>query len=100
MAARFEVERVFPLEDRALFVVEGVIREGMVKAGMVASLEGAEETFTRRVHGVEFLSDPSGPSEPGGPCLTFHCRDADRLEAWLALEWEGGILDLGWESPQ
>lgn len=96
MAARFEVERVFYLEDRALFVVEGVIREGMVKQGMLASLEGAGDRFTRRVHGVEFLDDPSGPSEPGGPCLTFHYRDAGRREAWLALEWEGGILKLRW----
>lgn len=96
MAARFEVERVFYLEDRALFVVAGVIREGMVKAGMLASLEGAEDRFTRRVHGVEFLDDPSGSPEPGGPCLTFHCRDAAKLEAWLALEWDGGILELSW----
>lgn len=96
MAARFDVERVFHLEGRALFVVAGAIREGMVKEGMLASLEGAEDRFTRRVHGVEFLGDPSESSEPGGPCLTFHCRDADRLAAWLDLEWEGGTLELSW----
>lgn len=101
MRARFEVHRAFPLEERALLVLAGSIQRGMVQVGMTARLEGDEEAFTRRVHGVEFL-DPAddGPEDeaPGvsEPCLTFYCRDADRLREWLEMEWEGRCLELRW----
>lgn len=89
------------MEERALLVLSGSIQRGMVRVGMTARLEGDEEAFTRRVHGVEFL-DPAddGPEDeaPGvsEPCLTFYCRDADRLREWLEMEWEGRCLELRW----
>lgn len=90
MAARFEVERAFGLEERGLFVLAGEMSEGMVRVGMTATLEGDAEAFRRPVHGVEFLE------EAPRPCLTFHCRDRERMEGWSALDWEGRSLVLTW----
>lgn len=91
MAARFEVDRAFDLEERGLFVLAGSMSEGMVRVGMTATLEGDDGAFSRPVHGVEFLEE-AGPE----PCLTFHCRDRERMEEWLAMGWEGRTLSLTW----
>ena len=97
MAARFEVHRAFVVEDRGLFALAGRIREGMVRVGMTASLAGDEDAFTRPVHGVEFLEEEEGDAGgPSRPCLTFHCRDRERLEAWTTLDWNGRTLRLRW----
>lgn len=95
MAARFEVQRAFALEDRALFVLAGSMSEGMARVGMTARLSGDEEVFARPIHGVELLEVPeTGDSLP---CLTFHCRDAERRDAWLEIDWEGRSVELGWQ---
>lgn len=104
MTARFDVERAFGLEERGLFALAGKMTEGMVRVGMTADLEGDEAAFSRPVHGVEFLDEPgSDATDPAAsdsgaasPCLTFHCRDRDRMREWLALEWEGRSLVLRW----
>lgn len=96
MSARFEVRRAWFLEDRRLFAVTGTVSAGSPRAGMTAALAQDPGAFTRPIHGVElFDRDPEDPGH-AWPCLTFHCRDAERRKAWLALEWEGKTLELGW----
>lgn len=96
MSARFEVRRAFALPERELLALAGTVREGTASAGMTARMEDEKAAFEHRVHAVEFLGDEAGASGPPSPCLTFHARDAARLAEWLALEWEGRVLDLTW----
>jgi hypothetical protein len=96
MSARFEVQRALALEDRGLFALAGTVTDGTARVGMTASLEGAGESFTRPVHGVEVLEDEEVDSSSPLTCLTFHCRDAERLASWMGLDWEGKTLDLSW----
>lgn len=90
MATEFHVSRTFVLEDRGLFAVEGVIREGMVQMGMTAVLVGQEAAFTRRVHSVEVLG------EEGHPVLLFSFSRPEKAEAWRALDWDDETLTLTW----
>lgn len=87
MAARFAVGRTFVMDDRGLFAVAGVIEEGMVEMGMTATLAGREDAFSRRVHSVELLGDPT---------LCFSYSSQEKLSAWQALDWDGGTLTLTW----
>lgn len=92
MAAIFDVERVEHLEERGLFAVAGTVREGTPRIGMTAKLEGTDG-FERQVHGIEMLKAGEA-GEPALPCLTFHCKDSERARSWMALDWEGGTLEL------
>lgn len=96
MAARFEVHRAFPLESRGLFVLAGVIAEGMVHVGMRATLEGGEAAFDAKVHGVEFIDRVDGDPRGSEPTLTFSYSDPEKLARWQAIDWEGKVLRLGW----
>ena len=96
MAASFEVDRAFALEDRGLFVLAGRIRDGTVRVGMTAVLSGGDESFERPVHGIEFPEDASQGTDAPKLCLTFHYRDEDRLSAWMGIDWEGRVLELVW----
>lgn len=93
MPASFEVRSAFALRERGLFALSGVIRDGMVQTGMLASLVDADEGegFEERVHGVEFGLLPGGEELP---TLTFHYRDPAKLERWMALAWSGRTLAL------
>lgn len=96
MGCRFEVHRVFALDDRGLFAVSGEIKDGMVHTGMIASVPrsggGGEGEFEERIHGVEFLDVPGAE---GLPALTFHFRDPSKLRRWLTLGLEGRTLSVG-----
>ncbi len=96
MSARFEVQRALALPDRELLALAGTVREGTASAGMTARLEDEEQAFEHPVHAVEFLGEEAGAPGPSSPCLTFHARDAARLAEWLAIEWEGRVLELTW----
>lgn len=96
MSARFEVQRALALEDRGLFALAGTVVSGTARVGMTASLEGGGESFTRPVHGVEFLEDEDVDPGSSLTCLTFHCRDAERLASWMGLDWDGKTVDLSW----
>lgn len=96
MTARFEVHRSSTLESRNLFVLAGVITEGMVQTGMRATLEEGGDTFVAKVHGVEFLDGPDGDASVGEPALTFSYSAPDKLARWQAIDWAGRTLRLEW----
>lgn len=91
MPVRFQVHRSVVLEDRKLLALRGEVLEGMPRVGMTASAEDDGEEFTEAVHGVEFVSDGAGGSEPA---LTFYYGDREKLEAWKAVDWPGTVLSL------
>ena len=95
MASSFTIHQVVALGDRGLLAVAGELRDGMVQAGMLASLDDpigyGGPPFRERIHGVEYLDLP-GVS--GLPTLTFHFRDPAKLERWLALGLEGRTLSV------
>lgn len=92
MSARFHVHRSLVLPDRSLFLLAGVIEEGMVNTGMRAVLDDDEEPFEATVHTVEFAAGGEVPE----PALTFHYSSDEKLERWRALPWEGRTLRLEW----
>jgi hypothetical protein len=96
MTTRFEVHGAFVLEARALFVLSGVITEGMVQTGMRATLEGGEHSFSAKVHGVEFLDRADEDVRAGEPSLTFSYSGPEKLARWQAIDWTGRTLMLGW----
>jgi len=96
MTTRFEVHGSFALEARALFVLSGVITEGMVQTGMRATLEGDEDAFTAKVHGVEFLDVAEGAGGTGEPSITFSYSDSEKLARWQAIDWASRTLKLEW----
>ena len=83
-------------QERGLFVLVGEITEGMVHIGMHVTLRGSDEVFSARVHGVEFVTDVGRDPEGSEPALTFSYRDPEKLERWLAVDWPGKELNLGW----
>lgn len=96
MSARFRVHRSLVIPERSLFVLAGIIEEGMVNTGMRAVLENADAPFEATVHTVEFApiaEDADGPPEPA---LTFHYSSEEKLERWTALPWEGSTVLLEW----
>jgi len=96
MSTCFEVHRALTLESRALFVLSGVITEGMVQTGMHATLEGEQDTFSAKVHGVEFLDRVDDGERTDEPALTFSYSSPEQLARWQAIEWAGRTLRLGW----
>jgi hypothetical protein len=90
MISRFRVLASFSLPKRNLFVLSGVIREGLVDMGMKAELRVDDEVlFQEAVHSVEFMEhEGAGLS----PCLTFEYRDLSQLSDWLSLPWEKQIV--------
>lgn len=96
MVAEFEVHRALVLEDRGLFALAGEVAEGTPRTGMLAALEGEEDRFSARVHGVEFVEADSGEEGGTEPALTFSYGTREKLERWRAMEWAGRQLRLGW----
>ena len=99
MAAVFDVSGTSILEDRKLFAVKGVIRSGMVRTGMDASLEEAGEAFSEPVHGVEHL-EPTGDDGGHELALLFCYGSREKLESWRFLPWEGRSLSLSWRRAR
>ena len=96
MSARFRVHRTRVLRERSLFVLSGIIEEGMVNTGMRAVLEDAEAPFEATVHTVEFAPGGEDADGPPEPALTFHYSSEEKLERWTALPWEGSTVLLAW----
>ena len=96
MSARFRVHRTLVLPERSLFVLTGVIEEGMVNTGMRAVLEDEDASFEASVHTVEFA--PESDDEPGAvePALTFHYSSDEKLAGWTSVPWEGRTVRLEW----
>lgn len=93
MPVRFEVESSVTIRDRKLLALVGVIREGMPRVGMTATVAGEDgsTSFREPVHGVEYVDSPDDVS---GLALTFHYSTRDKLSGWEDLDWEGRILEL------
>ncbi|MFW6010737.1 MAG: hypothetical protein ACOC9H_02345 [Gemmatimonadota bacterium] len=93
MPVRFEVESPVTMRDRKLLALVGVIREGMPRVGMTATVTGDDgsTSFREPVHGVEYVD---APDDVSGLALTFHYSSREKLAGWLDLDWEGRILDL------
>lgn len=95
MNTQFQVHRAFPREDRSLFIVSGIVLDGDLHAGMIASRPGDTE-FKERVHGVEFANRTEGDPSTSEPALTFYYSSDAKLEKWRALDWEDQVLTLHW----
>jgi hypothetical protein len=94
MTSTFQVHRAFALSERGLLALTGEIGDGTVQTGMLAWLGETEPaSFRERVHGVEYLDLPDAR---GKPSLTFHYRDPAKLGRWMAIDWPGRILSLGY----
>ena len=75
-------------------MLAGEITDGMVQIGMRAEARGAEDAFSARVHGLEFVDRVDG--EGTEPALTFSYSRPEKLERWEAIDWAETDLDLGW----
>ena len=95
MTTKFQVHRVFPNQDRSLFIVSGIVLDGDPHTGMTASLPGNVE-FTERVHGVEFATRTEDDPSTSEPALTFYYSSDAKLEKWRTLDWKDQVLTLHW----
>lgn len=98
MIAEFEVQKAVVLEDRSLFALAGSISEGTARAGMYAALEGGEDRFDVRIHGVEFVDLESDDRPDSTVALTFYYSRDDKLEGWQSIDWAGQRLELYWKG--
>lgn len=89
------MHRSLVLPERSLFVLAGVIEEGMVNTGMRAVLDG-DSPFEATVHTVEFAPGREGEGGAPEPALTFHYSSEEKLERWMDLSWEGRTVLLEW----
>jgi hypothetical protein len=82
--AQFQVNEVFEIESRDLFVLVGQITEGEILAGMtVLALE-----HSATLHSVEFVRRQGGGDDIG-LCLKLRAKDR---EVWRSLELRGSSV--------
>ena len=92
MNARFRVNSVFAISSRSIFVLSGVVTEGIVHKGDYLC---APFNLGVPIIGVELVLLRTWKEEPA---LAFQYRSPDELALWESIDWVGQELEVV-ESP-